>query len=336
MEFADRLTDQDLLEMYRSMVRIRQFEDRTIDLWASGTMAELPHGSQGQEAIAVGACYGLRPDDRVLPSLRTKGAFFMRGVPVRIQMAGMFARATGPAHSKSTAHHMGDLEFGVLPGSGIVGASITTATGAALAAKLRGRNSVVIDFFGDGASQRGDFHEGLNFAGVMKLPVIFILENNGMAEHTPVSKHFAGTDFACRAEGYGFPGYRVDGMDVLAVYDAVQTAVARARAGKGPTLLDCVTYRFRGHSELNFPTEGREAAEVEAWRPKDPLVRLRKLVEERGVLTAAQADAIDAEMAAEIDDAVAFAQASPPPDVGEIVADVYAPESGELVGGRRS
>jgi TPP-dependent pyruvate/acetoin dehydrogenase alpha subunit len=336
MNNADQLTDADLLEMYVCLVRIRAFEDRVAELWANGTLAELPHGSQGQEAIAVGACYGLRPDDKVLASLRTRGVFFVRGISSKIQMAGMHGRATGPAHGKATAHHMADRERGLLLGSGIVGASITVAVGAALAARLQSRDSVVVDFFGDGASQRGDFHEALNLAGVMKLPVVFVLENNGMAEHTPVSKHFAGTDFACRAEGYGFPGYRIDGNDVLAVYDAVQTAAARARAGEGPTLLDCVTYRLRGHSEINAPTELRDPAEIEQWRAKDPIPRFRTLLAERGILTATRVAEIDAAATAEMDEAVAYAQSSPLPDLSEIVAGVYAPENPELVGGRRS
>ena len=171
MPMSDHLAGEDLIRMYRWMVFIREFEDRVAELWAAGKMIELPHGSQGQEAIAVGACYGLRPTDQVLPSLRTRGAFFVKGVSARVQMAGMQARATGPAHGKATAHHMADPEIGVLLGSGIVGASITVAVGAALALKLTGKDDVVLCFFGDGASQRGDFHEGLNLAGVMHLPV---------------------------------------------------------------------------------------------------------------------------------------------------------------------
>jgi len=336
MGYSDQLTDEDLTQMYRWLVLIRGFEDRVCDLWSKAKIMELPHGSQGQEAIAVGTCYGLRPEDQALPSLRTRGAFFVKGIPTRIQMAGMYAKATGPAGGKATAHHMGDAARGVLVGSGIVGASITVAAGAALAFKLQHKDHLVVTFFGDGAAQRGDFHEGLNFAGVFKLPVIFVLENNGYAEMTPVTKHFVGPDFACRAQGYGFPGVRVDGNDVLAVYDAMQAAVARARAGEGPTLLECVTYRMRGHSENNPVATCRDMAEIEAWRAKDPIARMRATLTQRGVLTPAIVAGIDAEVAAEIEDAIAFAEESPAPKPDELYKDVYAPESAELVVGRRS
>jgi TPP-dependent pyruvate/acetoin dehydrogenase alpha subunit len=336
MTYSEQLTDKDLIQMYRWLVLIRKFEDRVADLWTQDVIQESPHGSQGQEAIAVGACYGLRVDDQVLPSLRTRGAFLVKGVPTRVQMAGMYAKATGPARGKATAHHMGDPQHGVLIGSAIVGASITVAVGAALAFKLQRKDSVVVDFFGDGAAQRGDFHEGLNFAGVFKLPVVFVLENNGFAEMTPVEKHFAGSDFACRAQGYGFPGVRLDGNDVLAVYDAVQTAVARARVGDGPTLLECVTYRLRGHSESHLPAELRDQAEIDRWRTKDPIPWMRTQLIERGLLTDDLVRKIEAEAEMEIEDAVRFAEASPPPDPAEIFKDVYAPEDPALVVGRRA
>ncbi len=336
MGFVEQLSHKDLIQMYRWLVLIRAFEDRVGDLWSKGVLQESPHGSQGQEAIAVGACYGLRPGDQVLPSLRTRGAFFVKGVSLRTQMAGMYAKATGPAHGKATAHHMGDSERGVLLGSAIVGASITVAAGAALAFKLQQKDQVVVNFFGDGAAQRGDFHEGLNFAGVFKLPIVFVLENNGFAEMTPVAKHFAGSDFACRAAGYGFPGIRLDGNDIFAVYEAVQSAVARARGGGGPALLECVTYRLRGHSESHPPTELRDIAEIEAWRSKDPLLRMRASLTERGILTDALAEKLKAEVDAEIEDAMRFAEESPSPDTGEIYKDVYAPESPDLVVGRQA
>jgi len=336
MAYSDQLTEKDLIQMYRWLVLTRALEDCVCELWAKGKIMELPHGSQGQEAIAVGACYGLRREDQVLPSLRTRGAFFVKGIPTRVQMAGMYAKATGAAGGKASSHHMGDAEWGVLVGSGIVGASITVGVGAALAFKLQRKDHIVVNFFGDGAAQRGDFHEGLNFAGVFKLPVIFVLENNGYAEMTPAAKHFAGSDFACRAQGYGFPGVRLDGNDVFAVYDAVQAAAARARAGEGPTLLECVTYRQRGHCENNPIATCRDMAEVEAWRAKDPLPRMRTELMRRGILTDTLAAKIDAEVGAEIEDAIAFAEESPFPAVGELYKDVYAPESADLVVGRRS
>ena len=336
MSYSDQLTGKDLIQMYRWLVLIRAFENRVCELWAKARIMELPHGSQGQEAISVGACYGLRPGDQVLPSLRTRGAFFVKGIPTRVQMAGMFNRSTGAAGGRVSSHHMGDAERGVLVGSGIIGASITVGVGAALAFKLQRRELVVVNFFGDGAAQRGDFHEGLNFAGVFRLPVVFVLENNGFAEMTPVAKHFAGPDFARRAEGYGFPGVRLDGNDVFAVYDAVQAAAARARAGEGPTLLECVTYRQRGHCENNPIATCRDMAEVEAWRTRDPIPRMRNELLQRGVITDELVETIDAEVGAEIEDAIAFAEQSPSPDVNELCKDVYAAESPGLVVGKRS
>lgn len=336
MSYSDQLTEKDLIQMYRWLVLIRAFEDRVCELWTKARIMELPHGSQGQEAISVGACYGLRREDQVLPSLRTRGAFFLKGIPTRVQMAGMFNKSTGAAGGRASSHHMGDAERGVLVGSGIIGASITVGVGAALAFKLQRKDHLVVNFFGDGAAQRGDFHEGLNFAGVFKLPVIFVLENNGFAEMTPVARHFAGPDFACRAQGYGFPGVRLDGNDVFAVYDAVQAAAARARAGEGPTLLECVTYRQRGHCENNPIATCRDMAEVEAWRARDPIPRMRNDLLRRGILTDALVATIDAEVGAEIEDAIAFAEESPSPAVDELCKDVYAPESPDLVVGKRS
>ena len=208
-------------------------------------------------------------------------------------------------------------------------------SGHACATFVQKRRFISRDFFGDGAAQRGDFHEGLNFAGVFKLPIVFILENNGFAEMTPLAKHFAGSDFACRAQGYGFPGKRVDGNDVLEVYEAVQDAVARARSGDGPTLLECVTYRLRGHSESHPPTELRAMAEIEAWRAKDPIPRLRTQLLQHGVLSDDLVQTIDAEVKAVIDDAVEWAENSPPPAPDELYRHVYALESPEVVVGRR-
>ncbi|MHB1416279.1 MAG: thiamine pyrophosphate-dependent dehydrogenase E1 component subunit alpha, partial [Chloroflexota bacterium] len=297
-------------------------------------VVELPHGSQGQEAIAVGACYGLRPQDQVLPSLRTRGAFLVKGIPVRVQMAGIFGKVTGAARGKSTAHHMADPRCGVLLGTGLIGSDIPVAVGAALAFKLQHKDNVVVDFFGDGAAQRGDFHEALNFAAVFRLPVVFVLENNGFAEYTPLSKHFAGEDFACRAQGYGMPGLGLDGNDVLAVYEAVQQAVARARAGQGPTLLECITYRYRNHCENQVPEYNRDPSEMARWREKDPVRRLEAHLAERGLLDDDGKEQVMAEVRAEVEDALRYAEESPFPDPSEVEDGVYAGED-PLLGARR-
>jgi TPP-dependent pyruvate/acetoin dehydrogenase alpha subunit len=335
MGYADQLNSEDLIEMYRLLVLTREFEDRLCALWGRGGVVELPHGSQGQEAIAIGACYGLCPQDQVLPSLRTRGAFIARGVPTRVQWAGIFGKVDGPARGKSTTHHMADPQHGVLLGSGLIGSDIPVAVGAALAFKLQKTDSIVVNFFGDGAAQRGDFHEGLNFAGVMKLPIIFVLENNGYAEYTPLRKHFAGNNFACRAEGYGFPGICIDGNDVLAVYEAVQQAAARARAGQGPTLIECITYRYRSHCEFRAPEYLRDTDELFDWHQKDPIRRFETYLLERKFLDEAIKVKIVNAAKQEIDAAVQFAQDSPFPSIDILNEGAYAPEELTLVGGRR-
>jgi len=331
MVFAEQLSNTDLLQMYRWMILTRTFEDRICALWGKGGIVELPHGSQGQEAIAVGACFGLRRSDQVMPSLRARGVFLVRGIPPRVQMAAAYGRATGAARGKSSAHHMGDRSSGILPSSAIVGASITVAVGAALAIKLQGRDDMVVCFFGDGAAQRGDFHEGLNFAGAFRLPIVFILENNGYAEYTPVSRHTAAANFACRAAGYGFPGFTLDGNDALAVYEATQQAAVAARSGKGPTLLECVTYRLRSHNEVTPPETCRDAAEIDAWKARDPVSRLGASLVLQGILDASQQEALQAEASALVEDAVRYAEQSPFPSAEEISWCVYAEENGGLI-----
>jgi pyruvate dehydrogenase E1 component alpha subunit len=324
---SDGLTAAQLLEMYRWMRLTRAYEDRAQELWSKGLVVESLHGSQGQEAIGVGASVALRADDVLAPSLRTRAAFLVRGVPVRQFLAGMLGKSTGAANGKATAHHMGYPAGGILLGSAIVAASIPVTTGAALAFQMRGEDRVAACFFGDGATQRGDFHEALNMAGVMKLPAIYIIENNLWAEFTPISKHFAGTSLAARAEGYGFGGVTIDGNDILAVYDVVAEAAAKARAGGGPTLIECLTYRQRGHSSSHPPTEGRDPAEVDAWLARDPIDRLERDLVARGVLDAATRDGLLAGVDREIDDAVQFAIDSPFPDPAELYRDVYADPS---------
>ncbi len=335
MAYIEKLQPKDLLEMYRLLRLTREFEDRLCALWGHGGVVELPHGSQGQEAIAIGACYGLRPQDQVMPSLRTRGAFIVKGVPTSLQMAGIFGKATGPARGKSTTHHMADPEHGVLLGTGLIGSDIPVAVGAALAFKLQKKDNVVINFFGDGAAQRGDFHEGLNFAGVFKLPIVFVLENNGYAEYTPLEKHFAGDNFACRAEGYGFPGERIDGQKVLVVYEAVQRAIARARAGDGPTLLECMTFRYRSHCEARAPEYLRDPAMVASWHEEDPLCQFEAYLMGCGVLDESGKESAATAAQAEIAAAVRYAEESPFPPAEELTAGAYAPEDPTLVGGRR-
>ncbi|MEM2370527.1 MAG: pyruvate dehydrogenase complex E1 component subunit beta [Candidatus Bathyarchaeia archaeon] len=319
-----QLSELDLIEIYRYMVLARKFDEKLIERYRMpdhGGVIELPHSHIGQEAIGVGACYKLRPDDYIVPSLRTRPALLMR-VSAKELMAGIFGKSTGPAKGKVTTHHMGDNERGIIGTTGVVGGHLCLATGVALACKLRGRDSVVLCFMGDGATQRGDFHEALNFAALKKLPVIFIIENNMYASWTPFHRHSPIENLADRAVGYGIDGIIVDGNDVLAVHETVQKAVMKARKGHGPTLIECKTYRLRDHAEIGYP-ERRPKEEIEAWAKKDPLIRYKNFLFEKGVLTPELAEKIEKDIERELDEAIEFAEKSPFPEPDEVLKDVY-------------
>jgi TPP-dependent pyruvate/acetoin dehydrogenase alpha subunit len=316
--------------MYRLMVLIREFEMRVCQIYSQKGLPELPHSCIGEEAVGVGSCYGLKRDDYVLPSLRGRSVFLTKGVSPSILMAGIYGKATGPSKGKWTAHHMGDLEKGILAGSLIIGSQFPTAVGAGLAFKIKKTDQVCLCYFGDGASNRGDFHEGLNLAAILKLPVIFICENNLYAIDTPVEKAMLIKDIALRAQGYGMPGKTIDGNDVLKVYYTVQEAVERARKGGGPTLIECKTYRLRPHCE-RYP-EDRPKEELEYWWKRCPIKRFKAYLLKQKILDEKREDKIVEEVKGEINQAVKFAEESPFPQPEEIFEDVYA--HGAIKGGR--
>ncbi|MHB0869428.1 MAG: thiamine pyrophosphate-dependent dehydrogenase E1 component subunit alpha [Chloroflexota bacterium] len=318
------LNDDDLIKLYRWMVLTRTFDQRVCDLQFQRGIPELQHASIGQEAIGVGACYGLRPDDVVLPSLRTRAAFLVKGISPERQMAALYGKATGAGRGKETSHHMGDRELGVIAGSGVVGGSIPVGVGAALAFKLQNSDRVCLTFFGDGASNRGDFHESLNLASVYKLPVVFVCENNLYALSMSISRHLPVANVADRAAGYGMPGVTVDGNDVVAVYEAMQQAIARARAGEGPSLVECKSYRWRGHSERDVNQVYRTQEEVEKFKAFCPIKRLRERLVSQGVVKGALLDEIDREVAEVVERAVKFAEESPNPAPEEALLNAYA------------
>ncbi len=318
------INDDDLIKMYRWMVLTRQLDQRVCDVQAQRGIPELQHASIGQEAVGVGACYGLRPDDQVLPSLRTRAAFLVKGISPERIMAAMFGKATGAGRGKQTSHHFGEPELGVVAGSGVVGGSIPVAVGVALACKLKGTDRVTVTFFGDGASNRGDFHEGLNLAAINKLPIVFVCENNQYALSMAASRHLPIPNVAVRAAAYGMPGITVDGNDVVAVHEVVQEAVARARVGEGPSLVECKTYRWRGHSERDVNQVYRTKEEVEEWKTRCPIKRLRDQLLSRKVLNERLVEEIDQEVAATVDRALAFAEESPYPAPEEAVENAYA------------
>ncbi len=324
------LPKSDLLNLYRLMALTRAFEMRIIKISTQKSIVETPHLCIGEEAIGVGACYGLRNDDFVLPTLRGRSVLITKGVSPAHLMAGVFGKATGPARGKWTSHHMGDLDKGILVGSLIIGSQFPTAVGAAMAFKLKKTDQVCLCFFGDGASNRGDFHEGLNMASILNLPVVFICENNGYALYTPVEQNMRIKDISVRAQGYGMPGVTIDGNDVLEVHKTVQEAVERARKGGGPTLIECKTYRLRPHCE-KFQ-EIRPKEELDRCWECCPIDRFKEELTERGILDAETDRKILQEAEEEIDRAVKFADESPFPEPGEIFEDVYA--DGYIRGGR--
>ena len=317
------LEDKDLLQMYRWMVLDRVFEEKTVALLKLGKLVGFHHPNIGQEAVDVGTCYGLRKDDTIMPTHRGKGKYLMKGVDIKIMMAGMFGRKNGCGKGRGPASHSGDNAIGLLAGTGLIGSGIPISTGAALAMKLQKKDSVAIHFFGDGASNRGDFHESLNIAGVMKLPIVYVCDNNCYAMSVPTTCSLAIEDIAIRAAGYGFPGVVVDGNDLLAVHEATQKAIDRARKGDGPTLIECKTYRWLGHN-FNDPELYRKAEEKEAWKQKCPVKRFEEYLRGRGLLDDAQVKGIYQSVNEEIEEAVRFAEASPLPSPEDTLLDVYA------------
>lgn len=316
------LSTQDMLEMYRYLVLARMTEERMVEYHHHTALPELPHASIGQEAVSVGSCYGLSKEDQILPSLRTRGAFIVKGITSRTMMAGAFAKATGAARGKNTSHHMGDKSVGVMAGTAVVGSHLPAAVGVALACKIRKQDYVTVAYFGDGATNRGDFHEALNMAAIWKLPVVFICENNRYAISTPIDYHIAIPDIAERAKAYGMPGVIVDGNDVLAVYEAAHQAYDRARNGEGPTLLECKTYRWRNHSERD-PRDLRPKEEIEEWKGRCPIKRFEKYLLEKGITDDNGLKSIREKVKEEIEDAIRYAEESPFPAGEEALLNVY-------------
>jgi pyruvate dehydrogenase E1 component alpha subunit len=301
-----------LLSMYERMLKIRHFEDRVKDLFAAGEMPGFVHLYLGQEAVAVGACTALRDDDYITSTHRGHGHIIAKGGDVKRVMAELYGKATGYNKGKGGSMHIAAPSLGILGANGIVGAGLPIATGAGLSAKLRKSGQVAVCFFGDGASNQGTFHEAINIASAFNLPVVYVCENNLYAVGTRQSKVRKIEDIADRGVGYGIPGLAVDGNDVIAVYEACQEAVDRARAGKGPTLVECKTYRWRTHFE-GEPDTYRPPEEVEAWLKREPIAPYRRRLVEQGVLTEEEADRIVAGVVKELDEAVEFARTSPLP-----------------------
>lgn len=316
------LSREDKLRMYSTMLLIRRFEEKAEELYMAGKIWGTFHLYIGEEAVATGACFALRPDDYITSTHRGHGHCIAKGADVKKMMAELMGKATGYCYGLGGSMHIADLEGGNLGATGIVGSAIPIAVGAALACKLRKNGRVVLCFFGDGAANTGAFHEAVNMASVFKLPVVFLCENNQYAMSFPVHKAFAIPDIAERARGYGIPGVTVDGMDVLAVYEATKEAAERARSGLGPTLIEARTYRFKGHSKSDKGVY-RTKEEVQMWMERCPIKRLRALLIEEGVPEEILRE-IEKKVEETIEEAVRFAEESPEPDLERARCMVYA------------
>src|SRR5258705_7102839 len=318
-----KLSTEQLLEMFYWLKLIRVFDERLSILVKQGKVRSGVYTGIGQEAIIVGTCYGLRREDYICPLHRDLGSFLMKCVEARVMMAQMFAKPAGLSKGRDSAVHSGVNELGIFGNTSMLGANLPVAAGLAFTFKMENIDNVVIAYFGEGASNTGDFHEALNFAGVHQLPVIFICENNQYAYSVPLEKSMAIDDVAIRAEGYGFDGVAINGNDVLAVYQATQGALARARSGQGPTLIECKTYRWHGHSEHDKAFY-RTDEELAMWKSRDPIPTFPTYLKGLHILTDEQAKEIEGRVGATIDDAVEFAMNSPDPTPDNAVTDLYA------------
>lgn len=314
------------LELLRSMLTIRRFEERASDEYRAGSIYGVVHCYIGEEASAVGICAALTREDRIISNHRGHGHCIAKGADINLMMAELYGRRTGYCKGKGGSMHIADFSVGMLGANGIVAGGISIVTGAGLAAKLDGEGKVAVSFFGDGASNAGPFHESINVASQWKLPMLYVCENNLYAQSTSAKDTLSVDDVSARAAGYGIPGVIVDGNDVLAVYEVAQRAVERARAGEGPTLIECKTYRQRGHTERRGGTglDLRPQDEVAAWKKKDPIDRLRNNMQQQGELSEEDFKKLDNEVVQSVEEAVAFAEASPFPEPETALEDVFA------------
>jgi len=311
-----------LLWMYTNMLKIRRFEEKVGELFAAGKIPGFVHLYIGEEAVATGVCAHLRKDDYITSTHRGHGHLISKGGDLKLMMAELFGKRTGYCKGKGGSMHIADVDLGILGANGIVGGGPPIATGAALAAKYKGTDQVAVCFLGDGASNQGTFHEGVNMASIWKLPVIFVVENNMYGISLSQTRSMRVQDIADRAAAYDIPGFVVDGNDVIAVYEAAGEAIQRARAGEGPALIECKTYRYRGHFEGD-PMIYRTREEEEMWKAKDPIPRFEAKLKEMGVLTEAQAREINERIIAQVEEAVRFAEESPWPAPEEVLEDIY-------------
>jgi acetoin:2,6-dichlorophenolindophenol oxidoreductase subunit alpha len=324
MSLSPNLPPDKQREMLRQMLTIRRFEERASADYHAGKIYGVVHCYIGEEAVAVGVCSALDRGDRIISTHRGHGHCIAKGADLNRMMAELYGRQTGYCKGKGGSMHIADFGIGMLGANGIVAGGISIITGAGLAAQMEGKGGVAVSFFGDGASNAGPFHECLNIAATWKLPMLYVCENNMYAAQTSAAATHALRDVAARAAGYGIPGFVVDGNDIVAVHQAAIRAVERARSGGGPTLIECKTYRQRGHTERKGQPDSRDKGEVEAWTQKDPIALLERQMREQGDLDDAGLQAIERDIMAALETAIAFAEASPFPLPEHATDDVFA------------
>lgn len=317
------LSRQNLIEMYRTMVKIRLFEEMADHLYAVGKVHGTMHLSAGQEGVAVGAGTALRAEDYLLNHHRGHGHLIANGADVKKMMAEFLGKETGYCHGRGGSMHIADVESNNLGANGIVGGGIELAAGVGLAIQMKKTDQVVLVIFGDGAANEGIFHESLNLSAIWALPVVYLCENNHYGMSADVVRVSSKTPFRERAEAHNIPGYFIDGNDVLSVYDTMKQAAEHARAKQGPVFVEAETYRYFGHSKSDRNLY-RTKEEINSWKEKDPITRFETLLVKTNVINESDITDINKEMAQEIQEAVDFAESSPEPNVSEITEWVYA------------
>jgi len=313
-----------LVDMYKTILTIRRFEERVSQEYQKRTFPGTVHSYIGQEAVAVGICANLSIDDCIVSTHRGHGHCIAKGADLKRMMAEIYGKKTGYCKGKGGSMHIADFSIGMLGANGIVGAGLPIAVGTALAAQLEGGDSVSVVFFGDGACHEGEFHESLNLASIWKLPIIFACENNMYGVNMPVSEAIPVTHIAQRAAAYAMPGAVVDGNDLVAVYEATEKAVAGARSGEGPRLLEFKTYRWRAHFEGGAIPDLRSLEEIEAWKKKCPLAGLEQKLLGASILDTKDLETINDQVVSQVEEAVKYAVESPLPAPEDTIEDVFS------------
>jgi pyruvate dehydrogenase E1 component alpha subunit len=316
-----------LLKLYTSMLKVRNFEEAMGVLFREKHLVGFLHLSIGQEAVAVGTCSALNQDDYLTLTHRGHGQMVAKGSDLKRMAAELLGKETGYCKGKGGSVHLADFSQGILGANGVIGAGIVIATGAAMSIKIQKTNQIAVSFLGDGQVNQGAFHEGMNYAAVRKLPVLFVCENNQYAVSTSSEKSMSSESIAARAAAYGMDACSIDGMNVLLVYDTIQKAAEKARNGGGPSFIECMTYRYHGHWE-GETTDLRPVEEKEKWRKRDPIIRLEKSLTMQKSASAEELGEIKNDVINQVADAVRFAEQSPFPDISETTKGIYSSEAG--------